>query len=184
MGGQNSKEDPDPKPYPDPRPDPDAKVNLEAMPNADGKQELHGPTLFAPVIKYMARQAQRCNSKPTDYSILLIITDGIITDMEETKRAIIKASGLPLSIIIVGVGDEDFSQMKQLDSDTTLLQIGTSSRAKRDIVQFIEMKTEEEDDTKVLRSKEDLAKEVLQEVPKQVTDWMYLRKFASAVDVE
>merc|ERR1711971_528011 len=184
MGGQNSKEDPDPKPYPDPRPDPDAKVNLEAMPNADGKQELHGPTLFAPVIKYMARQAQRCNSKPTDYSILLIITDGIITDMEETKRAIIKASGLPLSIIIVGVGDEDFSQMKQLDSDATLLQIGKSI-AKRDIVQFIEMKTEEEEEgRKVLRRKEDLAKEVLQEVPQQVTDWMYLRKFASAVDLE
>jgi len=135
------------------------------------------------VIKYMARQAQRCNSKPTDYSILLIITDGIITDMEETKRAIIKASGLPLSIIIVGVGDEDFSQMKQLDSDTTLLKIG-ASEAKRDIVQFIEMKTGEEEGRRVVRNKEDLAKEVLQEVPQQVTDWMYRRKFASTVDVE
>ena len=80
------------------------------------------------------------HSEPTVYSILLIITDGIITDMEATKEAIIKASGLPLSIIIVGVGDEDFSQMEQLDVDH--LQIGTNV-AKRDIVQFIEMNPEE-----------------------------------------
>ena len=84
----------------------------------------------------MARQAERYNSEPTVYSILLIITDGIITDMEATKEAIIKASGLPLSIIIVGVGDEDFSQMEQLDVDH--LQIGTNV-AKRDIVQFVEL---------------------------------------------
>ena len=32
----------------------------------------------------------------------LFLLDGIITDFEETKRAIITASDLPLSIIIVG----------------------------------------------------------------------------------
>merc|ERR1712233_120360 len=117
--------------------------------------------------------ASKCNSKPTDYSILLIITDGIIT-----------ASGFPLSIIIVGVGDEDFSQMKQLDADEDKLRIGTTE-AKRDIVQFIDMKTGEDGDgKKVVRPKEELAKEVLQEVPQQVTDWMYLHHFATAVDVE
>ena len=134
--------------------------------------ELHGPTHFAPVIEHMARQAERYNSEPTVYSILLIITDGIITDMEATKEAIIKASGLPLSIIIVGVGDEDFSQMEQLDVDH--LQIGTNV-AKRDIVQFIEMNPEEEDHEVVgVRNKEGLAKEVLKEVPKQVTKYTVL----------
>jgi copine 1/2/3 len=43
------------------------------------------------------------------YHILLIITDGMINDLEETKAAIIAASALPLSIIIVGVGSADFS---------------------------------------------------------------------------
>ena len=42
------------------------------------------------------------------YFVLLMITDGIITDMEATKNAIVRASSLPLSIIIVGVGDADF----------------------------------------------------------------------------
>ena len=38
------------------------------------------------------------------YTILLILTDGEITDLADTKRAIIRASHLPISIIIVGVG--------------------------------------------------------------------------------
>ncbi len=46
------------------------------------------------------------------YYILLIITDGLINDMEDTTDEIVRASGLPISIIIVGVGDEDFTSMK------------------------------------------------------------------------
>jgi hypothetical protein len=37
------------------------------------------------------------------------LTDGIITDLDLTVAAIIRASSLPMSIIIVGVGNEDFS---------------------------------------------------------------------------
>ena len=45
------------------------------------------------------------------YYILLIITDGLINDMESTIDQIVRATSLPLSIIIVGVGNEDFSAM-------------------------------------------------------------------------
>lgn len=38
--------------------------------------------------------------------------DGVLTDLQETKDAIIKASDLPLSILIVGVGNADFKQME------------------------------------------------------------------------
>ena len=94
-------------------------------------------------------------------------------------------SVLIVSIIIVGVGEEDFSQMKQLDSDKTdtdknLLKIG-KWEAQRDIVQFIDMKTGEGEEE---GKREKLAKEVLQEVPQQVTEWMNIRKFATVVDVE
>lgn len=51
------------------------------------------------------------------YFVLLIITDGIISDLNETIDAIIAASDLPMSIIIVGVGNEDFKEMEFLDSD-------------------------------------------------------------------
>ena len=37
--------------------------------------------------------------------------------MRATKRAVIKASNLPMSIIIVGVGDCAFEKMVELDGD-------------------------------------------------------------------
>lgn len=51
------------------------------------------------------------------YMILLIITDGIINDMKDTIDQVVRGSSLPLSIIIVGVGDADFSSMDVLDAD-------------------------------------------------------------------
>ena len=51
------------------------------------------------------------------YIILLIITDGVISDMDDTIDEIVKGSSLPLSIIIIGVGDANFDSMNILDGD-------------------------------------------------------------------
>ncbi len=50
-----------------------------------------------------------------------MLTDGAISDMEDTKRAVIAASHLPLSIIIVGVGQANFDAMNALDADDAKL---------------------------------------------------------------
>ena len=55
------------------------------------------------------------------YQILLILTDGAIHDIIETKRQIVKLSELPASIIIVGVGNANFDSMEELDGDDALL---------------------------------------------------------------
>ena len=49
--------------------------------------------------------------------MLLILTDGVISDIDDTIKAIVDASFLPMSIIIVGVGNADFSNMEILDAD-------------------------------------------------------------------
>ena len=49
-----------------------------------------------------------------------MLTDGVLTDMGHTKTAIIRASRLPMSVIIVGVGDADFTSMNALDCDEGL----------------------------------------------------------------
>ena len=49
-----------------------------------------------------------------------MLTDGVITDMPDTVLAIVRASRLPMSIIIVGVGNADFSAMDKLDCDEGL----------------------------------------------------------------
>ena len=103
--------------------------------NAIGAVQLYGPTNFSPVIEHVSRIASQDQSG-NNYYVLLIITDGIITDMANTVRSIISASYLPMSIIIVGVGEADFDAMDALDSDDKLLSSG-NSRAQRDIVQFV-----------------------------------------------
>ncbi|KAH0619474.1 hypothetical protein JD844_000129 [Phrynosoma platyrhinos] len=99
------------------------------------------------------------------YFILLIITDGVISDMDETRHAIVQASKLPMSIIIVGVGNADFAAMEFLDADNRMLRSYTGEEAMRDIVQFVPFRE--------FRSapKETLAKAVLAELPQQVVQY-------------
>lgn len=68
------------------------------------------------------------------YHIILILTDGAIHDMKETIEEIADISKklLPVSIIIVGLGNEDFSNMVRLDGDDYAIKVGV-----RDIVQFV-----------------------------------------------
>lgn len=67
------------------------------------------------------------------------MTDGQINDFEETVDRIVKASTLPLSIIVVGVGDKDFSLIEELDSDQNLLKSKSGETCERDIVDFIRL---------------------------------------------
>lgn len=48
---------------------------------------------------------------PVQYQVLLLITDGVVGDMQNTVDKIVEGSGLPLSIVIVGVGTADFGPM-------------------------------------------------------------------------
>lgn len=56
--------------------------------------------------------------------------------MEATKRAIVNAADQAMSIIIIGVGQGDFSHMKDLDADVRRLSF-EGKVADRDIVQFV-----------------------------------------------
>ena len=47
----------------------------------------------------------------------MILTDGVINDLKPTIDALVEASELPLSVIIVGIGKEDFKDMEILDGD-------------------------------------------------------------------
>ena len=71
------------------------------------------------------------------YYVLLIITDGAISDFPDSLSAIVYASTLPMSIIIVGVGAADFGAMNALDGDDGVLRDAAGNAARRDVVQFV-----------------------------------------------
>lgn len=48
------------------------------------------------------------------YSILLIITDGAVSDIDATKAMFDEITDDPISVAIVGVGDDDFGDMQCL----------------------------------------------------------------------
>ncbi|CAG8454491.1 4311_t:CDS:10 [Ambispora leptoticha] len=130
--------------------------------------KLYGPTNFAPIINQTAAKIRQNLESGRDnvYYILLIITDGIILDMDSTVRTIINASSLPFSIVIVGVGKADFTKMNILDADHQALQ-ANGVKAERDIVQFVAMREFES-----FASHHLLPKAVLEEIPNQFLSYM------------
>ncbi|XP_063573492.1 copine-7 isoform X1 [Pongo abelii] len=154
-----------------------------------------GRLLWAPALPG-ARLAQPPGAAAQQYYILLILTDGVVTDMADTREAIVRASRLPMSIIIVGVGNADFTDMQVLDGDDGVLRSPRGEPALRDIVQFVpfrELKNREQHERllgsttrlplllptsatqrgthSTHASPAALAKCVLAEVPKQVVEY-------------
>ncbi|XP_072540721.1 copine-9-like [Salminus brasiliensis] len=132
--------------------------------------QLYGPTNFAPVINQVARSAQDVTDG-SQYFVLLMITDGVISDMVQTKEAVVSASALPMSIIIVGVGPAEFDAMEELDGD----DVRVSSRgrfAERDIVQFVPFRDYIDRSGNQVLSMARLAKDVLAEIPDQLLSFM------------
>lgn len=125
---------------------------------------LWGPTNVAPIINHVAKFASEAlnQNKASQYFILLLLTDGVLTDMYETRDAIVRASHLPMSIIIVGVGSADFGDMRMLDGDDGILRSPNGEPAARDIVQFVPFRDFKGTSPYLL------TKAVLAEVPQQV----------------
>ena len=98
----------------------------------------------------------------------MILTDGIIEDMDDTINSLVEASYLPISVIIIGIGNADFSAMNRLDADEEPLYDKDERKADRDLVQFVPFKNFQNDGEK-------LAEQVLEEVPRQIVEY-YQRK--------
>ncbi|AQK48897.1 E3 ubiquitin-protein ligase RGLG1 [Zea mays] len=87
---------------------------------------LAGPTSFAPIIEMAMTIVEQSGGQ---YHVLLIIADGQVTrsvdtasgqlssQEQKTVDAIVKASELPLSIVLVGVGDGPWDMMKEFDDN-------------------------------------------------------------------
>ena len=128
-----------------------------------------GPTVFNPLLEKVRHNMIK-NQKVgsiKDYYILLILTDGQINDLKQTITSIVNLSLLPISIIIIGIGDDDFKSMKDLDGDGFPLTNFNNKVTSRDIVQFVHY-------NKFKNNMKLLAEEVLREVPLQVESYYHI----------
>ncbi len=78
--------------------------------------ELVGPTYLHMIIKNIIEVINKAKVKEKEpiYHVFLILTDGALEDMDETLDILIDACKLPLSLIIVGIGNGDFTKMNIL----------------------------------------------------------------------
>ena len=85
--------------------------------------------------------------------------------MTKTIDEIVRGAELPLSIVIVGVGEDEFESMDQLDADQTPLYSQEYKKyMPRDIVQFVPF-------GQFKNYLYRLAKETLYEIPGQLVDY-------------
>lgn len=144
---------------------------MSAYTSALRNVSLAGPTLFGPLLSTAtAIASQSLTSNQQKYFILLIVTDGVVTDFQETIDAIIKASDFPLSIIVVGVGGADFKEMEFLDPNKGgRLESSTGRVASRDVIQFAPMKDVHGTGISIVQS-------LLAEIPGQFMTYMRTRE--------
>ena len=132
------------------------------------KIQLAGPTQFCPMIKKTIDNIKRENN-PLNYHVLMILTDGVIVDQQETIDAVIEASFLPFSLIIIGIGNDHFQEMIQLDGDDSPLISSSGIKRMRDVVQFVPF-------NKYRNNPNELSSQVLEEIPRQIVEYYTMNR--------
>ena len=153
---------------------------LEIYKTTIGMIDLAGPTLMCPLLTEAinrateAKESFAAGAASLSYHVLLVLCDGQFQDLPQAINMLVGASDLPLSVVLIGIGQEDFSGMLRLDGDYVTstgahrekrLQHSNGTYASRDIVQFVSMRSYG------LAQSSRLARDVLKELPKQCTDY-------------
>ena len=77
---------------------------------------LSSPSSICPIIDKFKEEIKK-SSNPKDFNVLMIITDGCISDYKEVIDSVIEDQNLPMCINIIGIGAHPPKQMKRLNGD-------------------------------------------------------------------
>lgn len=119
-----------------------------------------------------SKQAEAKIFGKQSYTTLMILTDGAVENIQQTTQVLEKVADSPLSIVIVGIGNADFTAMSFLD------EVGGNGNG-RDIVQFIRFNDHKTD-------KHSFTAAALEELPAQVVAYFQSHGIdpASSITVE
>lgn len=108
-------------------------------------KDLRKPAKEACLHEVIKKTMERSKFKPgvLEYNVLIILTNGEIKNIELTKNEIVDASTQPMSIIILGLGDSRFNDIRSLTVFKELKNsIDSNKKASRNIVQFFPFNSE------------------------------------------
>ncbi|XP_052807081.1 copine-9-like [Mya arenaria] len=132
---------------------------------------MSGPTRLKPVISFAESMAVR---EPTQdnqvYHVLLVITDGILNDIDDVLERLTSISHLPLTVVFAGVGPADFKLMECFSQDSTGF-VGLKYRTtslNRKHTHFVSFSRENGQTIDLDR----LARETLAVISSQITEYM------------
>ena len=142
---------------------------------------MSGPSLLLQVLQAAAVESRKLHDTMTPnslrYNVLLIITDGLADELEETRRKLAVYSHLPLSVVIVGVGrsEEDFRLMHRLNQPAPLVADQSNcsfnnSLPSRRNTSFVVFRHHQ-------HNPHALGEAALREVPSQLCEYMMTRGF-------
>lgn len=143
---------------------------MEVYRQALERVQLSGPTLLGPLLQTVVpmAEAEQISQDHQNYYVLLVLTDGIISDEQKSIDWIVQGSFAPLSIVIIGIGNDDFSAMEKLDADDVPLVDSRGRRMDRDIVQFVAFRD-------CGHNEAELSRHVLAEIPRELANYFTQR---------
>ena len=136
---------------------------IEYYHNSLQNLEFSSPTFFSPIINRVIQDIKKIGTV-SKYYILMMLTDGNIDDMGDTIDSLVEASLLPLSLIIIGIGNTSFSQMGEINNNKEPLISSGGIKTSRNIVQFIPFNDYKNEPEKI-------AEKILKKIPSQVIEF-------------
>ena len=95
---------------------------LSIYENCVRNTRLSGPTYFLHFLREFLTSVQ--NSSHNTYHVLVVLTDGSLHDEKPTRDLLVEMSYLPVSVIVVGIGQTDFKLMNQFNYERLKNSLG------------------------------------------------------------
>uniref|UniRef100_A0A0K0DHG2 VWFA domain-containing protein n=1 Tax=Angiostrongylus cantonensis TaxID=6313 RepID=A0A0K0DHG2_ANGCA len=120
--------------------------------------------------------SHRSGFRGLHYHVLVIFTRGTPTDIKELSAALASASSAPLSVVIVGIGSADFSQLMKLSSRR---REGTRAYAFNHLQTMLN-----ETGVPLAEIRSRIAQKALCAIPQQMTDFMHAASIAAKPPIQ
>ena len=131
--------------------------------------KMWGPTHFLPLIRHALEICKtKSKTQPYHYTILLMLTDGKVDDFDETSDVLADACNYPISVIIVGIGNDDFDKMTNFDNGK--YRDKYKNFPVRDICKFVRFKYDFLTHSEQNFDEKEFRKLLFSEVPGQISE--------------